>query len=264
MNDVTTGGLIVGQSKRADGKIHAVVWIPNASGVYGGAVDLGDLGDGLVFRNSYATAINDHAQVVGRSQIVGINNYHGFVTRSAQNAGQWEPVVLDLTFDDMGTATGNDTHTSEFNDINSQGEIVERGHTASGQIQALYKAPGSGRDQGYSDLGVLAAGTANAGTESMANGISSNGIIVGMSKVKVGASQVWRAFVSGNVGAPGSQPLVNLNDLAYIYTGPGTPPVLATAQGWTLVSAERINRAGWITGYGTKNGQTRAFVLSPR
>jgi hypothetical protein len=40
--------------------------------------------------------------------------------------------------------------------------------------------------------------------------------------------------------------------------------VLATTQGWTLTSAERVNKAGWIAGYGTKNGQTRAFVLSPR
>ncbi len=263
VNGISVGGLIVGQSKRADGKIHAVVWIPNASGIYGNAVDLKDLGDGTFIRNSYAAAINDKAQVVGRSQVAGLNNYHGFVTRSEAVAGQWVPFELDFQVDDMGTATGNETDTSEFNDLNSLGEIVGRGHTASGQMRALYKAPGTGRHAGFFDLKVLGDGTANAGTESVANSISANGLIVGMSKVKVGANQVWRAFVTGNVGNAGSQPLLNLNDHAYVYTGSGSSPVLATGQGWTLVSAERINRRGWIAGYGTKNGQTRAFVLSP-
>lgn len=264
VNGISVGGLIVGQSKRADGKIHAVVWIPSSSGVYGNAVDLKDLGDQLVAKNSYANAINDQAQVVGRSQIVGLSNYHGFVTRSALAAGQWSPIELNFQVDDMGTATGNETDTSEFNDLNNLGEIVGRGHTASGQMRALYKAPGTGRHAGFSDLKVLGDGTANAGTESVANSISANGVIVGMSKVKVGANQVWQAFVTGNVGNPGSQPLLNLNDHAYLYTGSGTPPVLASGQGWTLVSAERINRRGWIVGYGTKSGQSRAFVLSPR
>jgi hypothetical protein len=39
---------------------------------------------------------------------------------------------------------------------------------------------------------------------------------------------------------------------------------LASTQDWILPGAERINRVGWIVGYGTKSGRTRAFVLSPR
>jgi len=35
------------------------------------------------------------------------------------------------------------------------------------------------------------------------------------------------------------------------------------ATGWTLQVAEGINAAGWIVGYGTKNGQSRAFLLTP-
>lgn len=97
----------------------------------------------------------------------------------------------------------------------------------------------------------------------MANAISANGLIVGMSRLKVGSSQVWRAFVASNAGDPGAEALVNLNDSTYVVVN-GTYGY-ATTQGWTLVSAERINRAGWIAGYGTKStGQTRAFVLSPR
>lgn len=99
-------------------------------------------------------------------------------------------------------------------------------------------------------------------TKAVANAISANGLIAGQSRLKVGASQVWRAFVLSNAGNPGTQPLVNLNDVTWMWVN--NQWVLATSQGWTLVSAERINRAGWIVGYGTKGGQARAFVLSPR
>ena len=91
-----------------------------------------------------------------------------------------------------------DTHTSEFTDVNDNGEIVGRGNAPSGQMRALYKAAYSAKDQGYYDLGVLGAGIANAGTESVAKAISANGIIVGQSRLKVGTSQVWRAFVASN------------------------------------------------------------------
>lgn len=254
------GGLIVGQSIRSNGKVHAVAWIPDANLYYSGAVDLLDLADGS--KHSHAAAINDFAQIVGRSQIGTGNNYHGFVTRSYQNwwnNDQWEPLGLDPTFDDMGTATGLAPHTSEFNDINNYGEVVGRSHTAAGQLRAIYKAPGTGHSQGYHDLGVLGAGTANAGTESVAYGVSANGIIVGQSRLKVGASQVWRAFVHTDQGNAGVQPLVNLNDVAY--TAGST---LATSVGWTLLSAERVNAHGVIVGYGTKNGQNRAFLLTPK
>ena len=96
----------------------------------------------------------------------------------------------------------------------------------------------------------------------MAYGISANGIIVGQSKLKVGASQVWRAFVLSDAGNAGTQPMQNLNDITWVLGGGNY--VLATGQGWTQISAERINREGWIAGHGTKSGQTRAFLLSPR
>ncbi|MBN9689422.1 MAG: hypothetical protein J0M24_04210 [Verrucomicrobia bacterium] len=254
------GGLIVGQSIRSNGKFHAVAWIPNASLNYSGAVDLGDLADGS--KHSLAAAINDFAQVVGRSQISSGNNYHGFITRSQQNGSngnQWEPEALSSFLDDMGTASLIEAHTSEFNDINAIGEVVGRGHTASGQIQAIYKVPDTDKNLGYYDLGVLGFGTPDAGTESVAHGISANGTIVGQSRLKVSGNQVWRAVVVKNAGNPGSQPLVNLNSLAYT-----TGSTLATSAGWTLLSAERVNAQGVIVGYGTKSGQNRAFLLTPR
>lgn len=259
--DSIHGGTIVGWSKTEGGNTHAAFWAwTNSEQRYDIAVDLSDLANGS--KHSFAMAINDSGVTVGRSQILTGNNYHGFRTRTSLNDfGTPVPVALDEVFDDMGTATGVDSDRSEFQDINKHGEIVGLGTTASGQIRALYKASGTGKNQGYVDLGVLGSGS-DAGNESVANSISANGLIVGQSRVKEGALQVWRAFVVSNVGNPGSQPMQDLNVITSIYVNSSWQTV--TSQGWKLISAERVNRAGWIAGYGTKSGLTRAFVLAPR
>ena len=33
--------------------------------------------------------------------------------------------------------------------------------------------------------------------------------------------------------------------------------------GWTVTQGEGINDSGWITGFGTYNGHTRAFLMKP-
>jgi len=73
---------------------------------------------------------------------------------------------------------------------------------------------------------------------------------------------VDRAFVLSNVGNPGSQPMLNLTDQSSVFVGGNWVP--AAQRGWILITAERINPAGWIVGYGTLYGQTRGFVLAPR
>jgi hypothetical protein len=56
--------------------------------------------------------------------------------------------------------------------------------------------------------------------------------------------------------------MLNLTEQSWVWTG--SVWQRADLNGWVLTSAERVNREGWIVGYGTKSGQTRAFVLSPR
>jgi hypothetical protein len=259
-----TGGVIVGNSRRANNKDHAVYWQPDANGNYGAAQDLFDIADGT--KNSYAGAINNNGVVVGKSQISGANNYHAFRSQAINQL----PQPLFGPTDDMGTATGNDAHTSEGNDINDLGEMVGASHVElPGQYQyrAVYKAPGTGKNAGYYDLGVLGEGTADAGNSSVANAISANGLIVGKSKLKVNGAMVDRAFVVSNVGNPDSQPMLNLTEQAsvYVHIGGGVWEWRPISQyGYVITSAERINPAGWIVGYGTFAGQTRAFVLAPR
>jgi hypothetical protein len=92
--------------------------------------------------------------------------------------------------------------------------------------------------------------------------ISAKGLIVGQSNLKVGQYMPTRAFVVSNQGNAGSQAMLNLTEQSWVWTG--SQWQRADVNGWILISAERVNREGWIVGYGTKSGQTRAFVLSPR
>jgi uncharacterized membrane protein len=117
----------------------------------------------------------------------------------------------------MGTATSVDAHTSEGNDINDLGEMVGASHTfPTGQYRAVYKLPWSGKDADYYDLGVLGTGQ-DAGNSCVAYAISTNGLIVGKSKLKVGGYMVDRAFVLSYVGNPGSQPMLNLTKQSHVF-----------------------------------------------
>jgi probable HAF family extracellular repeat protein len=260
--DISNAGIIVGQSGTSGGKVHAVAWRPGGYGYYPSTLltNLGDVGGGS--KNSFAAAVNELGEVVGRSEHTNGTSYHAF--RATAISGV--PKVL-TTAGDMGTATGNDAHNSEARDINDLGELVGNSWTTNNQYHAMYKVRQSGKNQGWWDLGVLAQGTADAGDWSRANGINNQGIIVGQSTVQVWLApwahvMVQRGFVAANAGNAGSQPLINLTDQSYILSG-GTW-YTAASQGWAIINAERINDSNWIVGTATVNGTFRAVVLSPR
>jgi len=82
----------------------------------------------------------------------------------------------------------------------------------------------------------------NGGT-SNATGINSSGLIVGRALPAGGGSSFAAIWQGGS--------LINLNTL------------LPASSGWVLQIATAVNDAGQITGFGTYNGQTTAFLLNP-
>ena len=89
------------------------------------------------------------------------------------------------------------------------------------------------------DLGLL-----SRGTYSIAFAVNDSGTVVGYANTFTNAAHaiIWTA-------AGGME---DLNAL------------IAADSGWVLINANAINSSGQITGYGTKNGHNRAFLLTPK
>ena len=76
----------------------------------------------------------------------------------------------------------------------------------------------------------------------MAYGINAAGQVVGWSYTSGGAYDAF-LYSSGS--------MVDLNSL------------IAPSSGWTLLQANAVNDNGQIVGYGTYEGETEAFLLTP-
>lgn len=134
---------------------------------------------------------------------------------------------------DLGLLPGaTSTAQSYGTAINDLGQVAGYANMTAGGIYhaMLYNAGG------MHDLGTL-------GTYSNAYGINNSGAVVGESIVSLDLSH---AFVY--TAATG---MLDLNSL------------ITPNSGWVLESATAINDHGQIAGYGTINGATRAFLLTP-
>ena len=134
------------------------------------------------------------------------------------------------TVTDLGTLGG--TYSNGFG-INAAGQVVGVSDTI------LYKTTEHAflySNGMMTDLGTL------GGTNSFGNGINDAGQVVGWSYTT--GNQVQDAFVSSNGVMSDLNTLIDSNS------------------GWQLTSAQGINNNGQITGYGTINGATHAFLLN--
>ena len=248
-NGINSAGQVAGTSVYTSGYDRAFLWTPGS-----GMQVLPTLG-GVHGR---ANGINDSGQVVG----------------SAQNASiRYRPFLWTATggIQDLGALSGDNAGGALA--INASGQVAGYSYstsspsssrafrwTAAGGMQDLGVGNGSyaqainasGAVVGFSGGGAdaflwTAPGTvqtlADYGGDAAAYGINSSGLIVGQVQTAPAASTYVAALWQG-----GS--LIDLNTL------------LPASSGWVLQYASAINDAGQITGYGTYNGEYRAFLLT--
>src|SRR6266542_2426362 len=225
----------------------------------GGVTNLGSLG-GL---NSYAFGINGNAEVVGHidtpdgaraflyrggavtnlGTLGGTNSYAYGVNNLTQVAGSsangghagmhaflWQNGRL-INLNSL-VPENSGWELQEARGINDNGQIVGWGSHNGQERSFLYD---NGR---ITDLGLLPGGT-----NSYALALNNSNQVVGVSSIGDGTPHafVWRNGV-----------MSDLNDFL--------PP----ASGWELREARGINDGGEIVGWGTINGEERAFLLTPQ
>jgi len=183
------------------------------------------------YMDAGAYGINNSGQVVGLAQTVS-GEYHAF--RTAPN----EP--FNPATDDLGTLGGD---LSWAHCINDSGQVVGWSVTATGEVHAFRTAPNQPINPATDNLGPAAGEVF---------GINNRGQVVGSN---VSHQQGWwweppdpRFFAwvySGN------GPMQYLNEL------------IDPASGWVLYEPQDINDLGQIVGWGTHNGDHRAFLLTP-
>jgi hypothetical protein len=244
---INDAGFMVGTARSFSGFFKATWWEPN-SGAWN---DLGSLS----FQQSFLA----FCWAIGPSQIgaqpgnrvVGLSQFDlSFsATTPAFHAFRTQPSTSPLTIsqftDDLGNALASETSYSGAYAINALSEIAGYSDFSATESRAAYKDGNSGKHKGWRYLGVLAGGS-GAGQSTHAFGINDTGLIVGWSRSSTGQ----KAVVWENYQSPAATDL-NLR----IPT--------ADRPNWVLQSALAINNSRRIVGVGLKNGQPRAFLLTP-
>ena len=225
---------------------------------------LGTLGG----RDSWAWGINNAGQVSGWSHVAGATpgtsgDEHAFIFQNGE-------------FEDIGgKTTGGNSNASG---INAKGQLAGwvRGRSADTDNGAFLYSDGSfvffggpasafdinnagqvvggmgGNDDGSGQAFLFSGGTVQdlgkvspGHTYANASGINNSGHVVGVSSPSFFSSTGERAFIFS------SGMMQDLNNL------------IPANSGWVLTRAADLNDAGQIVGTGFKNGQARAFLLTP-
>lgn len=248
------------------GQITGTSWLSNNQNrayLYSGGApqDLGTLASGPGNHRSPASsgyAINNLGQVVGQSHVNDIT-YHAFLYDGAMHdlTPSGGPISVATDINDGGTITGYFSNGSKINafyydtslhplptlggedsyaeGINDVGQVVGYAYQAD---NATYRAVIFAGNALPQDLGTL------GGASSQALDINNQGQVVGGAHIQPG-SDVYHGFLYSN-GV--MQDLTDLID-----------PTL----GWEILKATAINDQGQIVGWGTINGTTRAYLMTP-
>lgn len=208
--------------------------------------------------NSIAYGINNSGKIVGIRYGTG-SQYKGFV---------WENGVIS----NLPTLGGS---VDMAYGINESGQLAGWANTKDNKSHAVLWTNGIPKD-----LGTI------GGTTSWAHALNDNGQVVGMSE---SSSVYFYAFIwqNGNITSLGALPgylesdAQSINNSGFVVGrvmgglptehafiwGGGVMTDLNTLipenSGWELTTAKCINDAGQIVGWGTYNGLSRGFVLTP-
>jgi probable HAF family extracellular repeat protein/T5SS/PEP-CTERM-associated repeat protein len=249
--DINDAGQAIGGSTVDDeSHSHAFRW------QHGAMQDLGTMGG----PSSYAFEINDSGQVVGYA-CCAPETYlsHAVMWGSG---GIVDLGDLDPVWPAISAAYG----------INDAGQVVGGSYDASANFHAFLWQNG-----GMQDLGTL------GGDYSSAEAINENGHVVGTARLANGTPHafLWDGTMQDLGALTWDQSVAyDINDreqvVGALQTGPTSHAFIwANGQmqdlnnmipanaGWVLQEARAINDKGQIVGFGTINGQTRAFLLKP-
>ena len=150
----------------------------------------------------FAYGINNDGYIVGKSISSGV--FHAFGTATARH-------TINQISDDLGTIVGNDTLQSVAYAINSARQIAGASQMSThNDWHAFLKAAGTGKNQGYTDLGTLGTGSYPS---SYGYAVNKSGVVVGTSG---GYAFIWQPGVG----------IRKLDDLASGGSSLFVPPVL--------------------------------------
>lgn len=171
-----------------------------------------------------ARAVNDEGLIVGQ---MSASETDAFSSVAFALPAVTNPALRRLTGPDGGNG-------SSALDVNRKGVAVGFAEVAAGHIHAMRFDPESATGI---DLDTM------NNVYSSANGLNDDGLVVGV--FFNGSGDNDRAFLwrKGE--------MFDLNELA------------DTEPEWLLAEAKAVNRRGEIVGYGTHNGQERAFLMQP-
>ena len=224
---INNAGVIVGISSNGTAS-RATKWT-KTGGVYVPA-DLGSA-DGLSTTTARAWAVNEAGDAAGVSR-----NGLGVSQATLWTGGS----AVSLT-----SLGGGSLYSQAFG-LNASSVVVGAsvvGKVSPGSSTDLYRAFQWDAGDGIVELPTLA--TQPTWIHSEAKDVNNSGVVVGNVAQLYGSPSFGGAAVAWIDGA-----IVNLNSL------------LPVGSGWNLLSAEGINDAGDIVGYGTIGGQSHAFLLT--
>lgn len=255
-NGINLSGQIAGYSTDSVGTYRAFI----SSG--DSLIDIGDLGGG----SAVAYAINDSGEVVG-SAVTSDGSNHPFLysngamsdlgTLGSPKGTDWWNSAQGVNNLGMVTGTSYDANGNFFGFVWYKGKMMKMGTLGGlwsqayainnkGQVTGLaYTANGSAHafiancpTCALKDLGTIAGSTSTV----WGFAINDSGVVVGQSTFQ----QTYHAFVYS------AGKMKDLNKM------------IPAGSGWVLTEASGINSAGQIVGFGTHNGRSRAFLLTPQ